>query len=218
MAGLTQPPAAVLGGARLLPVVAVPDAETAVALGTLLIEEGLPFIEITFRTAAARDAIAAVRARLPGVRVAAGTILTPTQVHAAVDAGAQLLLAPGYDPESIRAAAERGVPFVPGVLSPTEAGCARAAGLRLLKLFPAALGGMAHLRALGSVFPDLAFIATGGIDASSMAGFLAEPNVAACGGSWLAPPQLLETRAFDEIRARVRQAVGILGARPQAAP
>jgi 2-dehydro-3-deoxyphosphogluconate aldolase/(4S)-4-hydroxy-2-oxoglutarate aldolase len=201
---------------RLLPVVVLPELAAATALATILVEEGLPAIEITCRTPAALPAIAALRAAFPAMLVGAGTVLGARLAREAVAAGAQFLLAPGFDPATIEVARSLGVPMIPGVLTPTEVMAASAAGLDLLKLFPAAsLGGVEYLRALASVFPDRRFVPTGGVDQASLPAYLAEPNVACCAGSWLAPAEWLRAGRWDDIRGRVRAAVALAAAQPR---
>lgn len=195
---------------RLLPVVAVPDVDAARALARTLLDAGLPIVEITCRTPAALPAISALRAEFPDLLVGAGTVLDAVQARAAVAAGAQFLLAPGFDAATAAAAHALDVPLIPGVMTPSEVMAALAAGFGLLKLFPAtALGGVDYLRALAAVFPGARFVPTGGIDAANLAAYLAEPNVACCGGSWLAPSAALRAARWDDIHAGVRAALAV---------
>jgi len=200
---------------RLLPVVVLPRAELVAMLAQILIEERLPVIEITCRTAPAVAAIRALRTEFPDLLVGAGTVLSAAQVQEVVAAGAQFLLAPGFDAGIVGTAQRLQVPMIPGVMTPTEVSAAAGLNLTVLKLFPAtALGGVGYLRTLAGVFPGLKFIPTGGLTVASLPAYLAESNVTCCGGSWLAPEELLREERWDEIRARVRAAVTAAGAVP----
>ena len=199
---------------RLLPVVTVPDVAAARGLARALLDAGLPLVEVTCRTPAALPAISALRAEFPGLLVGAGTVLDAVQARAAVAAGAQFLLSPGFDAATVAAAQALGVPLVPGVMTPSDVMAALAAGLGRLKLFPAAtIGGIGYLRTLAAVFPGVRFVPTGGVDGTNLAAYLAEPNVACCGGSWLAPAAALRAGRWDEIHAGVRAALAVRGAR-----
>lgn len=199
-----------LVAARLVPVVTLPDADCAVALGRTLLDAGLPVIEVTLRSSAALPAIRQLRQECPDLLVGAGTVLVGAQVDAALDAGAQFLVAPGTDEIALDTAHALGIPMIPGVMTPSEVGRVRARGLRTLKLFPARpLGGASYLRMLAEVFPDVRFVPSGGIDAAALEDYLAIPAVAACGGTWLAPTELLRERRFDEIWSRVAAAISM---------
>jgi 2-dehydro-3-deoxyphosphogluconate aldolase / (4S)-4-hydroxy-2-oxoglutarate aldolase len=208
MAVTQSPVFEALARIRVLPVVILPRIELAVPLARLLIEEGLPVIEITCRSVAAIPAMRLLRDSFSDLLVGAGTVLSVTQLGQAVQAGAQFMLAPGYDPEIVAASQAASVPMLPGVLSPTEVAAASAAGLEVVKLFPAStLGGAGYLRTLRSVYPAMRFVPTGGITQANLMEFLAEPNVICCGGTWLAPAELLQNQRWDDIRTLVRAAV-----------
>jgi 2-dehydro-3-deoxyphosphogluconate aldolase/(4S)-4-hydroxy-2-oxoglutarate aldolase len=198
--------------ARLLPVVAMPDVACAVPLARTLADAGLPIIEVVFRTPAAAAAIEAIRGAVPGVRVGAGTILTPDLAGVAIAAGAQFLVAPHYDEATLEVASRADVPMIPGVMTPTEVARAQSRGHLLLKLFPAAaLGGATYLRTLADVYPDVRFVPTGGVTLDTLRGMLDCPNVVACGGSWLAPAALLRERRWDAIGKAVTDALTVAG-------
>jgi 2-dehydro-3-deoxyphosphogluconate aldolase/(4S)-4-hydroxy-2-oxoglutarate aldolase len=191
---------------RVVPLATL-DASVARKIGETLVEAGLPCIEIAFRARGAVDAIREA-AKVEGLLVGAGTILGPEQARAAADAGAAFAVAPGLSEEVVGASAAAGLPFFPGVATPTEIEHARRLGLRVLKLFPAnLLGGPRFLRAVAATYPDVRFIPTGGIDASTLGVYLAMHNVLACGGSWLVSERLVRDRAFDELGRRAREAV-----------
>ena len=144
---------------------------------------------------------------LPELVVGAGTVLTPDQVDAAVDAGARFIVSPGLTPALIAAARQSGLPLLPGVMTPSDVIAARQAGFEQLKLFPARqAGGMGMLQALAGPFPDVTFCPTGGITAETAPEFLALPNVGCVGGSWLTPKTALATGDWEAITALARQA------------
>lgn len=198
---------AALARARVLPVVAIDEASVVADLCAALLSGGVSCIEITFRTSAAEEAIAAA-ADVEGMLVGAGTVLTPEQAHAAAAAGAVFAVAPGSDEDVADACRSLDLPFFPGVATPTELARAVRFGRRVVKVFPAAqLGGPAFLRAVAATFPQVRFIPTGGVDAESLASYLAVPQVLACGGSWIADKALVGERRFDEVTRRARAAV-----------
>jgi 2-dehydro-3-deoxyphosphogluconate aldolase/(4S)-4-hydroxy-2-oxoglutarate aldolase len=200
-----------LGAAGVVPVITIEDARRAPALGEALLAGGLPLAEITFRTAAAAEAIASLRAAAPGVLVGAGTVLTPETVDRAIDAGAEFIVAPGLNPAVVARCRERDVAVVPGVATPTEIEAALALGLRLLKLFPAeALGGLRYLEAIAAPYRSVRFVPTGGIGPGNLAAWLANPAVAACGGSWVATADDIRDGRWDEVTARAREAAAIV--------
>jgi 2-dehydro-3-deoxyphosphogluconate aldolase/(4S)-4-hydroxy-2-oxoglutarate aldolase len=196
-----------LRAGRVIPVTSLDDGEQAEATAVALARAGLGCIEVTFRTAAAADAIRRARG-VDGMLVGAGTVLAPEQAHEAAEAGAHFALAPGLNEDVVRACREIGLPFFPGVATAGEIERARALGLRTLKVFPAAtVGGPEFLRAVSATYPDVRYIPTGGIGADSLADYLAVPSVLAVGGSWLVKPALLRDGRFDEVERLAREAV-----------
>ncbi len=203
---------------RVIPVVEIVRVEDAVPLARALVEAGLPCAEITFRTAAAAQAIAAIAASVPKIRVGAGTVLSVAQAEAALCAGADFIVAPGFDPAVVEYALERSVSIMPGVCTPTEVSMALARGLSLMKLFPAeAAGGVAYLKALAAPFRGVRFVPTGGIGPNNLAAYLAIKQVSACGGSWMVKKDLIAAGKFDTIRALAAQAREIASAARPAA-
>jgi 2-dehydro-3-deoxyphosphogluconate aldolase/(4S)-4-hydroxy-2-oxoglutarate aldolase len=191
----------------ILPVVVIDDARDAEALGRALLAAGIHQAEITLRTPAALSALRAL-AGMPGLRVGVGTVLEPEQAEAAIDAGATFVVSPGLSESVLAVCKRRGVQAVPGAVTATEVMRARSLGLRTLKFFPAeSSGGPAALSALSSVFPDLAFVPTGGIDASRAADYLALPSVIAVGGSWMVPRAAIAAGDFTGVEALCRTAV-----------
>lgn len=196
---------------RLLPVIALSQAGQAVALGQTLLDAGLPAAEITFRTPAAAEAIRRLRAAFPELLIAAGTILTPAQVDAAIAAGADVIVSPGLNPTTVRYCQQQGIAIIPGINNPSQVEQALELGLSTLKFFPAeASGGIAMLKALGAVYP-VQFMPTGGISPANVAKYLAQPNVIACGGSWMVPGDLIEQGNWLALHQLITEAVALLG-------
>jgi 2-dehydro-3-deoxyphosphogluconate aldolase/(4S)-4-hydroxy-2-oxoglutarate aldolase len=205
-----------LGEIGLVPVIKIDQPEDAVPLAQALLDGGLGCAEITFRTAAAAEAIARIASQVRDMLVGAGTVLTVRQAEQAVEVGAQYIVSPGFDAAVVDWCRARNVPVLPGVVTPTEINMALARGLTLLKFFPAEeVGGVRMLKALHGPYQEVRFIPTGGIKAANLAEYLALPNVVACGGSWMATAEMLSGRRFAEIaraaaeaRAIVRRARG----------
>jgi 2-dehydro-3-deoxyphosphogluconate aldolase / (4S)-4-hydroxy-2-oxoglutarate aldolase len=181
---------------KTVPVIVITDVAQAVPMAHALLAGGIDVMEITLRHAAGLPAIAAVAKAVPEMVVGAGTVTTATEVQQVVDAGASFALSPGMTPALIEAVKAANMPFVPGVMTPGEAMVAREHGFGLLKLFPAAqAGGLAMLKAMGGPLGDLRFCPTGGVSLDNMNEFLALPNVAMVGGSWLTPVRVVEQAA-----------------------
>jgi 2-dehydro-3-deoxyphosphogluconate aldolase / (4S)-4-hydroxy-2-oxoglutarate aldolase len=202
---------------KLIPMVVMDHAEHAGPFGDALVAGGLPVAEITFRTAAAEAAIRELGKR-GDLLVGAGTVLSKELADRAIDAGAQFIVAPGTNPEVVEHVLKRGGTMIPGVVSPTEIEFALSLGVSTLKFFPAeTMGGVAILKALAGPYPDVRFIPTGGITPELLPNYLKLASVAACGGSWLAPRDLLAAGKFDAIKRLVEQAVKIIAGPPIAA-
>ena len=190
----------------VLPIVVIDDAARAGELARTLVEAGIAQVEVTLRTPAAIEAIAAMSAT-PGLRIGAGTVLTAHDVDAAVDAGASFVVSPGSIPDVLDRARELGVEAMPGVATATEIAHAIRLGFRTMKLFPAEpLGGTAAVAAFAAVFPDVSFVPPGGIDAARAQDYLALPAVVAVGGSWMVPRSALATGDFARIDELCRAA------------
>jgi 2-dehydro-3-deoxyphosphogluconate aldolase / (4S)-4-hydroxy-2-oxoglutarate aldolase len=197
----------------LIPVAVIDDQAAAAPLGRALAAAGGQVIEVTFRTAAAEHAIAAL-AEAGTLLVGAGTVIRPEQVDAACEAGARFVVSPGFDLRVVERCRERGLPAVPGVASASEIMAALAAGLSLVKLFPAeASGGLALVRALHAPFPDVRFIPTGGLTEENAPAYLRLPYVAAIGGSWMVAPSLIAAGDFDAITRLTATALAAARAR-----
>jgi len=182
----------ILKAGPVMPVIVLNELRDAVPLARALIGGGIRVLEVTLRTPVAMDSVRAIRAAVPEAIVGVGTVTNSEDLLAAITAGAQFGVSPAATPALLDAVRKSGLPFLPGTMTPSEVLAARDAGFRALKLFPAApAGGIPLLKALGSVFSDVLFCPTGGIDAASAHGYLALPNVACVGGSWLAPPAMI---------------------------
>jgi len=202
---------------RLVPMVVIDKAEHANTFGEVLVAGDLPVAEITFRTPAAESAVRALANR-GDLLVGAGTILTTEQADRAIDAGARFLVSPGTSPKLVEHILKRGVPMVPGVATPSEIELAISLGVEVLKFFPAeTMGGIAALKAFGGPYPDAKFMPTGGITPELLPDYLRLPSVVACGGSWLAPRELLREGRFDAIAALIEQAKKLLAGPPEVA-
>ncbi|GAA0403897.1 bifunctional 4-hydroxy-2-oxoglutarate aldolase/2-dehydro-3-deoxy-phosphogluconate aldolase [Microbispora corallina] len=193
--------------APVVPVVVVDDAETAVPLARALVTGGLPMIEITLRTPAALEAVRRVAAEVPEAVVGAGTVRTPDDVEAAVEAGARFLVSPGTTPALLAALLGSGVLFLPGAATATEAMTLAERGIKEMKFFPAeAAGGVAYLKSLGGPLPDVRFCPTGGVTPRNAPSYLALPNVGCVGGSWLTPADALASGDFGRIEKLAAEA------------
>ncbi len=204
---------AVLRSAPVIPVLTVNSIEDALAQAHALIAGGLTVLEITLRTAAGMSAIATLAKTFPDACIGAGTILEPDQIAAAAAAGAAFLVSPGMTPRLLEAAVRAPIPMLPGVATVSEAMTLREHGFLALKFFPAeAAGGAKYLASLAAPLPDLIFCPTGGIDAVKASAYLALPNVACVGGSWMVAAALLEACDFARVEQLAREA-SALGSR-----
>lgn len=195
----------------IIPVVKIALADKAPALARSLLEGGLPAIEITFRTNAAANAIAAIAKQEPDILICAGTVLNVETAKRAMDAGASGIISPGTNPEVVRWCMEQGIPLLPGCASPTEVEACIRMGLSVLKLFPATVvGGVEMLKALAGPYAAVSFMPTGGINPENAADYLALSNVIAVGGSWIASEKDIESGNFETIRANTKQASEIV--------
>ena len=196
-----------LKAVRLVPVITIEDPENAVPLARALCDGGLACAEITFRTPRALDALRRITSESPEMFAGAGTVLTPAQAAAAREAGAQFIVAPGFNPRVVDYCLGHDIPVYPGVATPTEVEAALEKGLTTLKFFPAEpMGGLAFLKAMAAPYVGVNFMPTGGINAANVAGYLAFNRVVACGASWMASPEWIAAKQFDRIRDESRRA------------
>ncbi|MGN0855445.1 MAG: bifunctional 4-hydroxy-2-oxoglutarate aldolase/2-dehydro-3-deoxy-phosphogluconate aldolase [Kiritimatiellia bacterium] len=191
-----------LGNAGVIPVIVIEDIAKAVPLARALVKGGLPVLEVTFRTACAAEAIAKIKAEVPGAVLIAGTVLTREQLKAARDAGAEACVAPGFDPAIVAAANEMGMPFCPGVATASELSQALALGCRLVKFFPAeSAGGVTYIKDLLGAFrwTGVRFMPTGGVKLANLGDYLAVPEIICCGGTWIAPKGAIQAEDWATV-------------------
>ncbi|MCC4236900.1 bifunctional 4-hydroxy-2-oxoglutarate aldolase/2-dehydro-3-deoxy-phosphogluconate aldolase [Vibrio anguillarum] len=189
---------------KIVPVIAINDASQAVPLAKVLVENGLPCAEVTFRTEAAAESIRLMRSAYPEMLIGAGTVLTTAQVDQAIEAGVDFVVSPGFNPTTVRYCQQRHVAIVPGVNNPSLVEQAMEMGLRTLKFFPAEpSGGVAMLKALTAVYP-VNFMPTGGVSPSNVQDYLSIKSVVACGGTWMVPTDLMDKGDWQGIAELVK--------------
>ncbi len=196
----------------VLPVLVIDDVERAVGLAQALCAGGLNVIEVTLRTPQALEALQVIRQEVPDLIVGAGTIIREEQFTQAVEAGAQFAVSPGFTERLALAAQETELPYLPAVMTPSEVLAALEHGYRSLKLFPA--NGGASVRMLNSFkgpFSGISFCPTGGVTRDNLLSYLSLPNVACCGGTWIAPASLVQAQAWDQITKLAREACAMAG-------
>lgn len=198
---------AALATCKIVPVVVVHDLAHAVPLANALANGGLTVVEVTMRTPAALDVISAMVKARPDLVTGAGTVLNATHLQQARDAGAHFGVSPGTSPALREAILTSGWTFIPGCATPSEAMTLADAGFEVVKLFPAeVVGGLNMLKSLASPLPHIKFMPTGGVRLDKVAEYVAQPNVAALGGTWIVPPALLEAGDFAGIEKLAREA------------
>jgi 2-dehydro-3-deoxyphosphogluconate aldolase/(4S)-4-hydroxy-2-oxoglutarate aldolase len=196
----------------VIPVIVLQRVDDALPLARALLAGGVKVLEITLRTPVALQCMRAIASALPEAIVGAGTLRSADDARAALDAGCRFGVSPGYRRDIGLACQDIGLPLLPGVATPGEVMAANADGYRFLKFFPAsAAGGTAMLQALAGPFADVLFCPTGGITEHSAPQYLALPNVAACGGSWLTPRDAVEARDWAHITALAKAASALRG-------
>ncbi len=204
---------AVLDQVPVIPVLVIDNADDAVPVARALAAGGIPIAEVTLRTPAAPDAIAAIAENVPEVLVGAGTVLSGDQVDTARSAGAQFVVSPGLSEAVVTACEVAAIPLIPGVATASEVQRAWNLGIRTLKFFPAVqAGGTATISALASVFRKVRFVPTGGVTAENLTEFLKLASVVACGGSWLAPANIVNAGDYAAITRRAEEALAIAAA------
>lgn len=201
-----------LAGHRIVPVIVIDDATQAADLARALSAGGIHCAEVTFRTPAAAAAIRAM-AEVADFTVGAGTVVSPAQLAAAHDAGAQFIVSPGFDADLVAQTRERGIGVLPGTATATDVMAAVRAGLDTVKFFPAdRLGGLPTIRALAAPFPGMGFVPSGGVTANDAATYLADAAVPAVSGSWMATRSMIAAGEFAEIERLSRESVQAIGA------
>ncbi|MCW9710246.1 bifunctional 4-hydroxy-2-oxoglutarate aldolase/2-dehydro-3-deoxy-phosphogluconate aldolase [Avibacterium sp. 21-586] len=198
---------------KVIPVIALDNAQDIIPLAETLATNGLPVVEITFRSAAAEEAIRLIRQNNPDILIAAGTVLTSEQVVQAKNAGADCIVTPGFNPKIVKLCQELDIPVMPGVNNPMSIEAALELGVTAVKFFPAeASGGVKMIKALLGPYAQLQIMPTGGISVNNIKDYLAIPNVVACGGSWFVEKSLINSHNWEEIGRLVREAVAITNA------
>lgn len=200
----------VLDLAPVIPVVVVEDLADAVPLARALVAGGLPAIEVTLRTPVALDAIRAIADGVPDAVVGVGTVISPGQVSDALAAGARFLVSPGWTDVLLESMRASGVPFLPGVSTTSEVVALLERGVSEMKFFPAeAAGGAAYLKALAGPLPQARFCPTGGVGPANAPEYLALPNVACVGGSWMLPADAIAAGDWDRVEKLAREAASL---------
>lgn len=195
----------------IVPVIKIDNADDAINLAKALREGGINCAEITFRTDAAEESISRIAKEFPDMLIAAGTVLTPGQADAAMNAGAKFIVSPGLNPEVVRHCQKKGYPVIPGVCTPTEVEAALSLGLKYLKFFPAeAAGGVNMIKSMSAPYTMVRFMPTGGVNIKNVADYLNCKAVYACGGSWMVPADKLAAGDFDTIKNLTAEAVEML--------
>ena len=195
----------------IVPVIAINDAADAVPLAKALIDGGLPCAEVTFRTAAAADAIKAMTEAYPEMVVGAGTVLTTEQVDRAVAAGAKFIVSPGLNPTTVKYCQEIGVPVCPGTANPSDIEVALSLGLKTVKFFPAeAAGGLKYIKSIAAPYGNVRFMPTGGVSEKNLLEYLSFNKIICCGGSWMVPGDAIKAKDWDRIRDLTASAVQLM--------
>ncbi|WP_044560568.1 bifunctional 4-hydroxy-2-oxoglutarate aldolase/2-dehydro-3-deoxy-phosphogluconate aldolase [Azospirillum sp. B4] len=196
----------------VVPVLIIDKLEDALPLAEALVEGGVRVLEVTLRTEAALAAMEVIAAKVPDAVVGAGTVVDTAQVARVKNAGARFIVSPGCYPALLDEVQAQGVPFLPGTATPSEVMALQARGLRHVKLFPAeAVGGLKLIKSLASPLPGVTFCPTGGITVKTAPDYLAQPNVACVGGSWLTPADLVAAKDWAGITQLAREASALRG-------
>ncbi len=197
-----------ISGVGLVPVIVINDSTKAVNLARALCAGGIPVAEVTFRTEAARDAIAEMAKNVPEIIVGAGTVHSVEQAEEAVDAGAKFIVTPGFNPSVVEWCLQHNIDVFPGCSSPSDIEAAIQMGLKTVKFFPAeSYGGVKTLKALSGPYGNIKFMPTGGINENNVNDYLALDNVVACGGAWMAPEKLIAESEFGQITELCKSAI-----------
>ena len=195
----------------VVPVVVLNDAKDAEPLAGALVRGGLGVAEVTFRTDAAEESIRIMCKAYPEMLVGAGTVLTTEQVDRAVNAGAQFIVSPGFDPEIVDYCISRDIPVYPGTITPSEVAQAVKRGLTVCKFFPAEqFGGVSTIKALAAPYTMVKFMPTGGVNLKNLRDYLSCDKIAACGGTWMAKGDMIKAGQVDEIEEITAEAAQIV--------
>ena len=192
----------------IVPVIKIDRLEDAVPLAKALCEGGLPVAEVTYRTACAQEAIAAMSKAFPEMIIGAGTVLTCEQVDGAVAAGAKFIVSPGLNPKVVQYCLDKNIPIIPGTATPSDLERAIELGLDMVKFFPAeANGGIKSIKAMSAPYGNLKFMPTGGVNANNLNDYLSFNKIVACGGTWMIDADAIKEGNFDKIRELTEIAV-----------
>lgn len=196
---------------KIVPVIALDNAADAVPLGEALVKGGLPVAEITFRSEAAEEAIRRLRDANPNILIGAGTVLNARQVLAAKHAGADFIVTPGFNANTVKFCQDIDIPVTPGINNPMAIEAALELGINAVKFFPAeASGGIKMLKSLLAPYAMLQVMPTGGVNADNIRDYLGIKNVIACGGSWMVERKLLQQQNWKGIESLCKEAVAAL--------
>lgn len=200
-----------IGELGIVPVVKIDNAADAVLLGKALIDGGLPLAEITFRTAAAAEAINNIVKAFPEMLVGAGTVLNIEQAQRAIDSGAKFIVSPGFNPDVVDFCVKKDIPITPGCSNPSDIEMALGFNLEVVKFFPAeSFGGLSTLKAISAPYGMMKFIPTGGISAKNVVDYISFNKVLACGGSWMVKDELIKKGDFAEITRLTAEAIQLI--------
>lgn len=196
---------------RVVPVIAVDNAEDILPLGKVLVENGLPVAEVTFRSDAAAEAIRLLRDAYPEMLIGAGTVLNREQAIEAKEAGATFVVSPGFNPNTVKACQELGIEIIPGINNPSGVEAALEMGIKTIKFFPAeASGGIPMIKSLLAPYTEIEIMPTGGINAKNICDYLSIPRVIACGGSWMVDKGMIARGEWEQIAQLTRDAVALV--------
>lgn len=200
-----------LGRTGVVPVVVLESAQDAIPTANAMLAGGVDVMEITFRTAAAKESIASVAKNCPDMLMGAGTVLNLKQCKEAVEAGAKFIVAPGYNEAVVSWCLENGITVLPGAITPTEIMRVMEHDLHIVKYFPANVyGGLSAMKGLSGPFTDLKFIPTGGVNATNLREYLSAPFIHAVGGSWMCTKADISAHHFEHITALCKEASAIV--------
>lgn len=191
---------------KIVPVVVLNELEDTLPNVGALVKGGLPVAEITFRTECAKDAIKLALKEFPDALIGAGTVINAKQCHEAIEAGSKFIVSPGFSKSVAEVCKENNVPYIPGIITPTEIMQALEMGITTLKFFPAThFGGLKTIKSLCAAFPSIKIMPTGGVNEENILEFLAYDKIIACGGSWMMKG------SPEEIESKTRSAVALVG-------
>ena len=195
----------------IVPVIRIDDVEKAIPLAQALRDGDVPVAEVTFRTEQAEESIRRIAAEVPEVLIGAGTVITIEQADRAIAAGAKFIVSPGINPKIVEYCLEKSIPIFPGCITPTEIETALGYGLKTLKFFPAEqAGGLDFIKAVCAPYGNIKFMPTGGISLKNLGEYLSYSKIAACGGSYMSPANLINESKWEEITELCKKSVEIV--------